>query len=178
VAKERAPKEPMAEAPVAEERAPKQRVAKERAPKEPMAEAPVAEERAPKQRVTKERAPKERAPKERVVEERAPQEPAPTRTAIARAQIPRAEREPRSAPSEAATTTTEVYNPSGITSKVVHFDFDVDQPRPRFAHVLDRIAGALRAHPEIRRVRIEGHADEIGTEQYNQGLSERRARGG
>jgi outer membrane protein OmpA-like peptidoglycan-associated protein len=71
---------------------------------------------------------------------------------------------------------TELFNPSGITSHVVHFDFDAEQPRARFLAVLDGIARSLVEHPEIHRLRIEGHTDSIGDETYNQGLSERRAR--
>ncbi len=40
---------------------------------------------------------------------------------------------------------------------------------------LDRLATALRQHPE-RKVLIEGHTDNVGSDQNNQGLSERRAR--
>jgi outer membrane protein OmpA-like peptidoglycan-associated protein len=40
---------------------------------------------------------------------------------------------------------------------------------------LDRLAAALRQHPE-RKVLIEGHTDSVGSSDNNQGLSERRAR--
>jgi OmpA-OmpF porin, OOP family len=40
---------------------------------------------------------------------------------------------------------------------------------------LDRLAAALRQHPE-RKVLIEGHTDSVGSSENNQGLSERRAR--
>jgi outer membrane protein OmpA-like peptidoglycan-associated protein len=71
---------------------------------------------------------------------------------------------------------TEVLNPSGITSKVVRFDFDSDRPRSPFHNALDQIAKSLAAHLEIQHLRIEGHTDDVGPENYNQGLSERRAR--
>ena len=40
---------------------------------------------------------------------------------------------------------------------------------------MDEAIRILKENPEIR-VRIEGHTDWVGTEAYNQGLSERRAR--
>ncbi len=57
----------------------------------------------------------------------------------------------------------------------VVFDFDGDRIRPEFYPELDRIAAALRESP-AERLALVGHADAIGSEPYNQGLSERRAR--
>ena len=54
------------------------------------------------------------------------------------------------------------------------FDFDSAKlrlPQPR----LDEIAAALRGNPQIERVRITGYTDRIGTNSYNQKLSEVRA---
>lgn len=41
--------------------------------------------------------------------------------------------------------------------------------------VLDEVVQVLKDHPEITRIRIEGHTDSVGTRPYNQKLSERRA---
>ena len=41
--------------------------------------------------------------------------------------------------------------------------------------ILNQVALVLRAHPEIKRIRIEGHTDEVGTREYNMDLSRRRA---
>ena len=41
--------------------------------------------------------------------------------------------------------------------------------------VLDAVAAALVAHPEILRVRVEGHTDDIGTAATKRTLSQRRA---
>ena len=54
------------------------------------------------------------------------------------------------------------------------FGFDRDKlrmPQPK----LDEIATALGGHNEVNRVVIIGYADRIGSDQYNQKLSERRA---
>ncbi len=46
--------------------------------------------------------------------------------------------------------------------------------RPSF-RVLDAVVAALRAQPEIRRVGVEGHADDVGSDEANMSLSQRRA---
>ncbi|MDZ7810305.1 MAG: OmpA family protein [Arhodomonas sp.] len=40
---------------------------------------------------------------------------------------------------------------------------------------LDRLAKRIERGWEINRIRVIGHTDRIGSEEYNQGLSERRA---
>jgi outer membrane protein OmpA-like peptidoglycan-associated protein len=59
---------------------------------------------------------------------------------------------------------------------MIQFDFGKDTIKPESGRILDDIAAILKAHPEIVKVRVEGHTDSIGTAAYNQGLSERRAR--
>jgi uncharacterized repeat protein (TIGR01451 family) len=56
----------------------------------------------------------------------------------------------------------------------IHFAFDKDQIEPEFENTLDSLAEVLRLHPEWK-IRIEGHTDSLGTEAYNQDLSQRRA---
>jgi len=41
--------------------------------------------------------------------------------------------------------------------------------------LLDQIAGVITAHPEVGRIRVEGHTDRQGGAQYNRSLSQRRA---
>ncbi|MCB1803535.1 MAG: OmpA family protein, partial [Gammaproteobacteria bacterium] len=59
-------------------------------------------------------------------------------------------------------------------SSDVLFEFDKYDIRPEFTDELDAAADLLKANPDVT-VRIDGHTDSIGTEEYNQGLSERRA---
>ncbi|SFM96518.1 OmpA family protein [Thermodesulforhabdus norvegica] len=54
------------------------------------------------------------------------------------------------------------------------FDFDSAVLKPGAYDEIDRVATVLRNYPQTR-IRIEGHTDSIGSEQYNQMLSERRA---
>lgn len=57
----------------------------------------------------------------------------------------------------------------------VLFDFDKYDLIPEWLAFLDEIADALLKQPDVNIV-IEGHTDWIGTEAYNQKLSERRAK--
>ncbi len=57
---------------------------------------------------------------------------------------------------------------------VIYFDFDTSEIKPEFNDVLAAHAKYLASHPNAR-VRLEGHADERGTREYNIGLGERRA---
>jgi OOP family OmpA-OmpF porin len=56
----------------------------------------------------------------------------------------------------------------------IEFAFDKYDITPESAVVLDVAAEQINACPNLR-VSVEGHTDFIGTEEYNQGLSERRA---
>jgi outer membrane protein OmpA-like peptidoglycan-associated protein len=56
----------------------------------------------------------------------------------------------------------------------VLFDFDRATLRPGAREKLAKIAGIILAHPGLR-MEAEGHADAIGTDDYNQRLSARRA---
>jgi OOP family OmpA-OmpF porin len=54
------------------------------------------------------------------------------------------------------------------------FDFDKTAIKPEGAKILDRLVAFLKENRD-KGVDLEGHTDSIGTEKYNQGLSERRA---
>lgn len=57
----------------------------------------------------------------------------------------------------------------------IHFDTAKDTIKAESFSILDEIAGLLVAYPQVERVRIEGHTDERGAEDYNRDLSGRRA---
>ncbi len=57
---------------------------------------------------------------------------------------------------------------------MIHFDYDQDAIKPEDRPILDRKADILRANPALR-VRISGHADERGSDEYNLVLGNRRA---
>ncbi len=56
----------------------------------------------------------------------------------------------------------------------VLFDFDKAVIKPAFYPALDKVADMLVKNTNMR-VEISGHTDTVGTQKYNQGLSERRA---
>jgi len=62
-----------------------------------------------------------------------------------------------------------------LGSDYLKFDFDKDTVRPENRELLSRIAGILLTSKDYNMT-VQGHTDDIGTEQYNQDLSERRAR--
>jgi OOP family OmpA-OmpF porin len=57
---------------------------------------------------------------------------------------------------------------------VVLFDFDKADIKPEAHQLLDEVVTILKKNREMKGV-IEGHTDSMGSEEYNQGLSERRA---
>jgi peptidoglycan-associated lipoprotein len=61
----------------------------------------------------------------------------------------------------------------GLTM-VIYFDFDQSELRSEYADVLQAHASNLAADPRTS-IRLEGHADERGSREYNIGLGERRS---
>ncbi len=55
----------------------------------------------------------------------------------------------------------------------VEFEFDKAVVRAIYGDELEAVAKAMKVHEDIDLV-LEGHTDSIGTDKYNQGLSERR----
>ncbi|HEU4463969.1 MAG TPA: peptidoglycan-associated lipoprotein Pal [Gemmatimonadota bacterium] len=62
----------------------------------------------------------------------------------------------------------------GSIQDMIFFDFDRSDLREDARQTLQVKAEALRQFPDVR-IRIEGHADERGTVEYNLALGERRA---
>lgn len=65
-------------------------------------------------------------------------------------------------------------NPKGGDTLVLYFDFDADKLSPRTERQLEIVADILRLDPG-KKLTISGHTDALGTENYNQKLSGRRA---
>jgi outer membrane protein OmpA-like peptidoglycan-associated protein len=57
----------------------------------------------------------------------------------------------------------------------VLFDFDKSTLKPQATQSLASIVQQLKSDPSLR-ADIVGHTDSVGTEEYNMGLSERRAK--
>ncbi|WP_185267871.1 OmpA family protein [Halopseudomonas xiamenensis] len=56
----------------------------------------------------------------------------------------------------------------------VKFDFDRDTIRPEFRQDIQSLAEFMKTYPSVTTT-VEGHTDSVGTDAYNQNLSERRA---
>lgn len=57
----------------------------------------------------------------------------------------------------------------------ISFDFDSEIVRPGLYNELDRIAQIMIQYPQTT-ILVEGHTDSVGSQEYNQNLSERRAK--
>jgi peptidoglycan-associated lipoprotein len=66
-------------------------------------------------------------------------------------------------------------DPNNILSKrVIYFDLDRDSVRQEFVPIVQAHARYLVENPG-RKIRLEGHADERGSREYNMALGQRRA---
>src|SRR3546814_19938287 len=59
--------------------------------------------------------------------------------------------------------------PGGVT-----FAFDKAEVQPQFYPVLDNVAGTLQQYNQTI-IEVAGHTDSVGTDSYNQQLSQQRA---
>ena len=73
-------------------------------------------------------------------------------------------------------TQVEIRAQIALRQTVFYFDFDVAEFNPADRDTLTYHARDLAANPG-NRLRLEGHADERGTREYNLALGERRANG-
>lgn len=62
----------------------------------------------------------------------------------------------------------------GIEFPIIYFDFDRDEIRPSEREAIQQVANYMNTYPELGLI-IEGHTDDVGTNEYNRALGERRA---
>jgi peptidoglycan-associated lipoprotein len=62
-----------------------------------------------------------------------------------------------------------------LSQRIIYFDYNRSTIRPEYMVLLNTHAKLLAKYPNLR-VRLEGHADERGSREYNVALSEDRAR--
>ncbi|MFM7180871.1 MAG: OmpA family protein [Verrucomicrobiales bacterium] len=67
-----------------------------------------------------------------------------------------------------------VKNPKGGDSLVLYFSYDSDELHPRTRRQIEIVAGVLKADAG-RKLKISGHTDALGGQDYNLGLSRNRA---
>ncbi len=73
-----------------------------------------------------------------------------------------------------ATVREETNNVRDLLARRVHFDFDRSNVRPDDAAVLDEKLAVLQRNPNLQ-IRVTGHCDERGSDEYNLALGNRRA---
>ncbi len=61
-----------------------------------------------------------------------------------------------------------------LAQRIIYFNYNQANIDPKYRPVLDAHAALLRDFPNLN-IRLEGHADERGSREYNVALSERRA---
>jgi outer membrane protein OmpA-like peptidoglycan-associated protein len=57
----------------------------------------------------------------------------------------------------------------------IQFDTGRDTIKRTSFKILDQVVKLVLEHPELRKIRVEGHTDNVGAASYNKDLSERRA---
>jgi len=67
-----------------------------------------------------------------------------------------------------------VKNPAGGDTLALYFEFDEDEMNPRTRRQLEIVSMILKSDPG-KKITLSGHTDALGTKQYNNSLSSRRA---
>jgi len=80
---------------------------------------------------------------------------------------------PPSNPGENPTEVTLILR-AEVEQNTIHFDYNLADIKPEDRPILDRKADIMRANPGVR-IRISGHADERGSDEYNLVLGNQRA---
>lgn len=76
-------------------------------------------------------------------------------------------------PDEGATKVQMTETKIEILEKV-YFDTDKDTLQRRSESILNQVAAILKANPQVTKVEIGGHTDDVGNDDYNLDLSQRR----
>lgn len=101
------------------------------------------------------------------------EEVAATETAASAASAPA---RPSSTSNSGQLSQEEIRAQNALRQTVFYFDFDIAEFKAEDRATLTFHARDLASNPN-KRVRLEGHADERGTREYNLALGERRANG-
>ncbi|MFH1809653.1 MAG: OmpA family protein [Pseudomonadota bacterium] len=58
----------------------------------------------------------------------------------------------------------------------IHFEFNKARILANSYHILDEVVDIMLKNPQVKKVRVEGHTDNVGDDTYNKRLSESRAK--
>jgi len=62
-----------------------------------------------------------------------------------------------------------------VVRDAIHFDTNLDTIKKESLAILDDVATQISSHPELIKIRVEGHTDNVGKSSDNLSLSRRRA---
>jgi outer membrane protein OmpA-like peptidoglycan-associated protein len=62
-----------------------------------------------------------------------------------------------------------------VINQQIQFDVDRATIKPESNELLDEIASVIKAHPELKKIEVQGHTDNTATKQHNKILSGQRA---
>jgi len=68
-----------------------------------------------------------------------------------------------------------IENRDEFKAQTVYFDFDKSNVKPGEVAKLEEVARRMKSSFQGKALRVEGHCDERGTEEYNRSLGDRRA---
>jgi outer membrane protein OmpA-like peptidoglycan-associated protein len=71
--------------------------------------------------------------------------------------------------------TAELTRSEVTIAQQIQFEFNQATILPNSFFILDEVVDVLIRNPQVRQVRIEGHTDDVGGQEFNQTLSENRA---
>jgi OOP family OmpA-OmpF porin len=75
---------------------------------------------------------------------------------------------------EAATEIEKGIIEKGRATLLVEFDFDKAVVKPKYYQEIEKLTNVMKKYTDLEII-VEGHTDSIGTKQYNEKLSQRRA---
>jgi peptidoglycan-associated lipoprotein len=87
---------------------------------------------------------------------------------------PEPQPQPQPQPQQPVTPPDRTAEVRSLIQEVIYFDFDQSDLRPEARAALDRKVPVFQAIPDMR-IRISGHADSRGSDEYNIALGQRRA---
>jgi outer membrane protein OmpA-like peptidoglycan-associated protein len=88
---------------------------------------------------------------------------------------PKVVEEPTPEPPPAPPPKVEITAEKIELKEKVNFEFAKAELLPESKKLLDEVVTIMKDHPEIEKIRIEGHTDNDASDRYNQKLSDKRA---
>lgn len=83
---------------------------------------------------------------------------------------------PEAAPEPEPQKRVEVRDNKIVINEKVQFEFDSAKIKDVSHSLLDEVAQVIKDNPQIKKIRVEGHASSEGSDEHNLSLSDRRAK--